>query len=107
VPLRVPQITALQIAALKKIGRGSKILLLDRFGNSSKAVAKELSRRGFGRVFVVAGGCSWFGDLVCFVSNGRRSNSSQLHAGLGCMARVEQFGELCTAAGVASGDLLS
>jgi rhodanese-related sulfurtransferase len=49
------QITALQIAALKKIGRGSKILLLDRFGNQSKAVAKELSRRGFGRVFVVAG----------------------------------------------------
>jgi rhodanese-related sulfurtransferase len=51
------QITALQIAALKKIGRGSKVLLLDRFGNSSKAVAKELSRRGFGRVFVVAGAC--------------------------------------------------
>jgi rhodanese-related sulfurtransferase len=49
------QITALQIASLKKIGRGSKILLLDRFGNASKTVAKELSRRGFGRVFVVAG----------------------------------------------------
>jgi hypothetical protein len=49
------QITALQIAALKKIGRGSKILLVDRYGNASKAVAKELSRRGFGRVFVVAG----------------------------------------------------
>lgn len=50
------QVTALQIAALKKIGRGSKVLLLDRFGTTSKAVAKELSRRGFGRVYVVAGG---------------------------------------------------
>lgn len=50
------QVTALQIAALKRIGRGSKVILLDRFGNVSKAVAKELSRRGFGRVFVVAGG---------------------------------------------------
>lgn len=50
------QVTALQIAALKRIGRGSKVLLLDRFGNTSKAVAKELSRRGFGRVFVVSGG---------------------------------------------------
>jgi rhodanese-related sulfurtransferase len=50
------QVTALQIAALKRIGRGSKVLLLDRFGGASKAVAKELSRRGFGRVFVVSGG---------------------------------------------------
>lgn len=50
------QVTALQIAALKRIGRGSKVILLDRFGNVSKAVAKELSRRGFGRVFVVTGG---------------------------------------------------
>lgn len=49
------QITALQIGALKRIGRGTKVLLLDRFGNTSKAVAKELSRRGFGRVYVVAG----------------------------------------------------
>jgi len=50
------QVTALQIAALKRIGRGSKVVLLDRFGNVSKQVAKELSRRGFGRVFVVQGG---------------------------------------------------
>ncbi|KAF6254588.1 hypothetical protein COO60DRAFT_1703264 [Scenedesmus sp. NREL 46B-D3] len=58
------QITALQIAALKKIGRGSKIVLLDRYGNASKAVAKELSRRGFGRVFVVAGGFDGRGGWV-------------------------------------------
>mgnify|MGYP003587777874 CR=1 FL=1 len=49
------QITALQIGALKRIGRGTKVLLLDRFGNQAKAVAKELSRRGFGRVYIVAG----------------------------------------------------
>jgi rhodanese-related sulfurtransferase len=54
--LAAVQVTALQIAALKRIGRGSKVLLLDRFGGASKAVAKELSRRGFGRVFVVSGG---------------------------------------------------
>eukprot|EP00878_Enallax_costatus_P000403 GHUV01000492.1.p1 GENE.GHUV01000492.1~~GHUV01000492.1.p1 ORF type:complete len:402 (+),score=171.48 GHUV01000492.1:78-1283(+) len=50
------QITALQIGALKRIGRGTKVLLLDRYGNQAKAVAKELSRRGFGRAYVVAGG---------------------------------------------------
>jgi len=50
------QVTALQIAALKRLGRGSKVVLLDRFGNVSKSVAKELARRGFGRVYVVAGG---------------------------------------------------
>eukprot|EP00879_Flechtneria_rotunda_P001047 GHRR01001184.1.p1 GENE.GHRR01001184.1~~GHRR01001184.1.p1 ORF type:complete len:429 (+),score=162.31 GHRR01001184.1:83-1288(+) len=50
------QVTALQIAALKRIGKGTKVLLLDRFGNTSKTVAKELSRRGFGRVYIVSGG---------------------------------------------------
>jgi rhodanese-related sulfurtransferase len=58
------QVTALQIAALKRIGRGSKVLLLDRFGGASKAVAKELSRRGFGRVFVVSGGFDGRGGWV-------------------------------------------
>lgn len=58
------QITALQIASLKKIGRGSKIVLLDRYGSASKAVAKELARRGFGRVFVVAGGFDGRGGWV-------------------------------------------
>jgi len=58
------QVTALQIAALKRLGRGSKVLLLDRFGNVSKAVAKELARRGFGRVFVVSGGFDGRGGWV-------------------------------------------
>lgn len=57
--------TALQIAALKRIGRGTKVVLLDRFGNTSKAVAKELARRGFGRVYVVAGQCSVLSAVSC------------------------------------------
>lgn len=48
--------TALQIAALKRVNRGSRIVLLDRYGPTARAVAKELARRGFGKVFVVAGG---------------------------------------------------
>ena len=49
-------VTALQIAALKRLGKGSSIYLLDRSGGTAKQVAKELASRGFGRVFVVAGG---------------------------------------------------
>lgn len=51
------QVTALQIAALKRLGKGNKILLLDRSGGgAAKAVARALSERGFGRVFVIKGG---------------------------------------------------
>jgi hypothetical protein len=49
-------VTALQVAALRRISRGSKIILLDRNGSSSKAVARELAKRGYGRVFVMRGG---------------------------------------------------
>lgn len=49
--------TALQIAALKRLGKGNKILVLDRSGGSTaKAVARALAERGFGRVFVIKGG---------------------------------------------------
>jgi rhodanese-related sulfurtransferase len=51
-----PQVTAIQIASLKRLGRGSKVLLLDRTGSTAKTVAKELSKRGFGRVYVIDGG---------------------------------------------------
>lgn len=50
------QVTALQISALKKLSRGSRVLLLDRYGSDARTVAKELARKGFGRVFVVSGG---------------------------------------------------
>ncbi|GAX76047.1 hypothetical protein CEUSTIGMA_g3490.t1 [Chlamydomonas eustigma] len=49
-------VTALQISALKRVNGGTKIILLDRFGSDARAVAKELSRKGFGKVFTVQGG---------------------------------------------------
>jgi hypothetical protein len=50
-------VTALQIASLKRLSPGSKVLLLDRNGGgAAKAVAKALAARGFGRVFVIKGG---------------------------------------------------
>lgn len=49
--------TALQIASLKRLSPGCKVLLLDRNGGgAAKAVAKALAARGFGRVFVIKGG---------------------------------------------------
>lgn len=49
--------TALQIAALKKINKGSKVVLLDRYGPAARIVAKELGRKGYGKVYVIGGGC--------------------------------------------------
>lgn len=49
-------VTALQIAALKKVNKGTKIILLDRYGSSSQTIAKELGKKGFGKVFVIGGG---------------------------------------------------
>jgi len=50
------QVTAMQIAALKRIGRGTRVVLLDRNGGAAKDIARELGRKGFGRVYIVAGG---------------------------------------------------
>lgn len=47
------QVTALQIASLRKVNRRSSILLLDKSGTTSKAIAKELRKKGFKRVRVV------------------------------------------------------
>lgn len=52
------QVTALQIASLKKVSRRTQILLLDKTGGTSKVIAKELSRKGFKRVRVIQGGFS-------------------------------------------------
>lgn len=46
------QITVLSIAALKKVNKGTRILLLDRNGGQAKSVAKELSKRGFKKVVI-------------------------------------------------------
>jgi rhodanese-related sulfurtransferase len=52
------QVTALQIASLKKVGKGTTVMLLDKNGSTSRAIAKELNRRGFRKVFVVQNGFS-------------------------------------------------
>lgn len=51
------QVTALEIQALKRVNKGTKILLLDKNGNgASKAVAKELASLGFSNAYVISGG---------------------------------------------------
>lgn len=50
------QVTSMEVAALKKIGKGSTLLLMDRNGGQSKAVAKQLKAGGFKRAFVVSNG---------------------------------------------------
>ena len=52
-----PQVTALQIAALKRLRKGMSLFILDRTGGgSAKAGAKALAERGCGRVYVITGG---------------------------------------------------
>lgn len=48
--------TALQVAALKKISKSSEVYLMDKNGASSKVVARKLASKGFKNVFVVNGG---------------------------------------------------
>lgn len=50
------RVTALQIAALRRLSRSSDIFLLDGNGSVSRRVAKGLNALGFGRCFVVSGG---------------------------------------------------
>lgn len=52
------QVTVLEIASLKQVRKGTRILLLDGSGGTSKRIAKELSRRGFRNVYVIDGGFS-------------------------------------------------
>lgn len=40
----------LSIAALKKVSKGTRILLLDRNGGQAKSIAKALAKKGFKRV---------------------------------------------------------
>lgn len=59
----VMQVTALQIASLKKVNKRTQILLLDKNGSTSKVIAKELSRKGFRKIRVVQVRPSGFGHL--------------------------------------------
>jgi hypothetical protein len=49
---------------LKKISKSTKVILLDRYGNLSKIVARELCSRGFGKVYIVSGGFDGRGGWV-------------------------------------------
>lgn len=50
------KITALQIAALRRVSKSTFVYLLDRNGSLSRQVAKSLKTLGFGRCFVISGG---------------------------------------------------
>ena len=59
------KITALQIAALKRLSKSSPIYLMDRNGGMAKAVARELAGRGFKNVYVISNGFSgWARDRL-------------------------------------------
>lgn len=59
------QITALEVKALKRVTKGTTILLLDRNGSASKDVAKVLAGMGFGKVYVVTGGyANWMASKL-------------------------------------------
>jgi hypothetical protein len=62
-PVPGVQVTVEEVASLKRVGKGSTLLLLDGSGGQSRAVAKALARKGFRRAFVVSGGFK--GALGC------------------------------------------
>ena len=47
------QVTALQIASLKRVGKRTQVMLLAKNGSTAKAIAKELGRKGFKKVRVI------------------------------------------------------
>lgn len=52
-----PQLTAIEIAALKQLNRGQTLYILDTDGSTTaRPVARQLTKRGFGKTFVIAGG---------------------------------------------------
>nr|CAB3447812.1 unnamed protein product [Digitaria exilis] len=52
------EITALKISYLKKISKGSNIIIMDSYNDVSKTVAKTLNSVGFKNCWVMAGGFS-------------------------------------------------
>lgn len=50
------QVTVEEVASLKRVGKGSTLLLLDGSGGQARAVAKALAGKGFRRAFTVSGG---------------------------------------------------
>ena len=89
-----PQETVLQIASLKRVGKGTKILLLDSNGGTAKGIARGLSGRGFRNVLVISGGYSgWTSQkLQTKLSSSVRPSFPLLHLPppnvVTCMSRV-------------------
>ena len=54
--LCVLQMTVLQISALKRVKKGTRVLLLDKNGSVAKDIAKGLNAKGYKKVFVISGG---------------------------------------------------
>jgi len=52
------EITALKISYLKRIGKGSNVIIMDSYNDVSKAVARTLNSVGFKNCWVMAGGFS-------------------------------------------------
>ncbi|CAL4885165.1 unnamed protein product [Urochloa decumbens] len=52
------EITALKISYLKRIGKGSNVIIMDSYNDISKTVAKTLNSVGFKNCWVMAGGFS-------------------------------------------------
>ncbi|KAJ1280854.1 hypothetical protein BS78_04G264100 [Paspalum vaginatum] len=52
------EIAALKISYLKRIGKGSNVIIMDSYNDTSKTVAKTLNSVGFKNCWVMAGGFS-------------------------------------------------
>jgi len=48
--------TALQVGALRGVDKSSTLVLMDRNGGSAQQVAREMARRGYGKVYTLSGG---------------------------------------------------
>ena len=73
--------TVLEIASLKRVGKGTKLLILDSNGGGAKDIAKGLSARGFRNVFVIQGGYSGWTSSKLQTKNSS-SVSAQLALGM-------------------------
>ena len=71
--------TALEIQALKRINKGTTVLLLDKNGSGpSKNVAKELAKLGFGNVFIVMNGFNGWASSKLQIRQSVRDHSACL-----------------------------
>eukprot|EP00240_Pyramimonas_obovata_P005213 CAMPEP_0118936398 /NCGR_PEP_ID=MMETSP1169-20130426/18732_1 /TAXON_ID=36882 /ORGANISM="Pyramimonas obovata, Strain CCMP722" /LENGTH=425 /DNA_ID=CAMNT_0006879645 /DNA_START=77 /DNA_END=1354 /DNA_ORIENTATION=+ len=54
------EVTTVKVASLKIVKKGKSVILLDQSGKQAKSIAKELTSKGYGKVYTVEGGfLSW------------------------------------------------